>query len=138
MKEIILNKEYTYSQICEIVGWEQKAGNSKKAQIKEIESCFEFYHPINKKTHKEKKSYIFTKQLREPVEPSKSNCGGSHNNKNITPMIDYLLRIANDINIDNDMTLTHWFCGSAGLDLMDKDIYVEQFGSDEELQAFCA
>ena len=139
MKEIILNKEYTYSQICEIVGWEQKAGNSKKAQIKEIESCFEFYHPINKKTHKEKKSYIFTKQLREPVEPSMKNSKGN-NNKNITPMIDYLLRISSEkeFNVGDDMTLTHWFCGSAGLDLMDKDIYVEQFGSDEELQAFCA
>ena len=138
MKEIILNKEYTYSQICEIVGWKVTTGNAKKAQIKEIESSFEWYHPMNKKTHKEKKSYIFTKQLKELVKPSVHNNGGSNNNKNITPMIDYILRIANDINIDNDMTLTHWFCGSAGLDLMDRDIYVEQFGSDEELQAFCA
>ena len=139
MNEIKLNTEYTYSQICEVVGWEQKAGNSKKAQIKEIESCFEFYHPMNKKTHKEKKSYIFTKQLREPVEPSMENSKGN-NNKNITPMIDYLLRISSEkeFNVGDDMTLTHWFCGSAGLDLMDKDIYVEQFGSDEELQAFCA
>ena len=137
MKEIILNKEYTYSQICEIVGWKVTTGNAKKAQIKEIESSFEWYHPMNKKTHKEKKSYIFTKQLKELVKPSMENSKGN-NNKNITPMIDYILRIANDINIDNDMTLTHWFCGSAGLDLMDRDIYVEQFGSDEELQAFCA
>ena len=136
---IELNKEYTYSQICEIVGWKVTTGNAKKAQIKEIESCFEFYHPINKKTHKEKKSYIFTKQLREPVKPSMENSKGN-NNKNITPMIDYLLRIASEkeFNVGTDMTLTHWFCGSAGLDLMDRDIYVEQFGSDEELQAFCA
>lgn len=60
-----LNKEYTYSQICEIVGWEKKGGNSKLLQMKSIESAYEFYHPINKKTHKEKKSYIFTKQLCE-------------------------------------------------------------------------
>ena len=138
---IELNKEYTYSQICEIVGWKYySGGNGKKAQIKEIESCFEWYHPMNKKTHKEKKSYIFTKQLKDLVEPSVKNNGGSNNNKNITPMIDYLLRIASEkeFNVGTDMTLTHWFCGSAGLDLMDKDIYVEQFGSDEELQAFCA
>ena len=45
-----LNKEYTYSQICEIIGWKvYSGGNVKKAQIKEIESCFEFYHPENKK-----------------------------------------------------------------------------------------
>ena len=137
---IELNKEYTYSQICEIVGWKVTTGNSKKAQIKEIESSFEFYHPMNKKTHKEKKSYIFTKQLKDLVEPSVQNNGGSNNNKNITPMIDYLLRISTEkeFNVGDDMTLTHWFCGSAGLDLMDRDIYVEQFGSDEELQAFCA
>ena len=140
MKEIILNTEYTYSQICEIVGWKKySGGNSKKAQIKEIESCFEWYHPENKKTHKPKKSYIFTKQLRDLVEPSTENSKGN-NNKNITPMIDYLLRISTEkeFNVGDDMTLTHWFCGSAGLDLMDRDIYVEQFGSDEELQAFCA
>ena len=94
MKEIILNTEYTYSQICEAIGWKVTTGNSKKAQIKEIESSFEFYHPMNKKTHKEKKSYIFTKQLKDLVEPSVQNNGGSNNNKNITPMMDYLLRIA--------------------------------------------
>ena len=96
MKEIILNTEYTYSQICEAIGWKVTTGNSKKAQIKEIESSFEFYHPMNKKTHKEKKSYIFTKQLKDLVEPSVQNNGGSNNNKNITPMMDYLLRIASE------------------------------------------
>ena len=141
MKEIILNTEYTYKQLCELLGWKNySGGNGKKAQIKEIESSFEFYHPMNKKTHKEKKSYIFTKQLKDLVEPSVQNNGGSNNNKNITPMMDYLLRIASEkeFNVGTDMTLTHWFCGSAGLDLMDKDIYVEQFGSDEELAPFCA
>ena len=77
-----LNKEYTYSQICEYLGWKQSAGNSKKAQIKEIERCFEWYRPINKKTHKEKKSYIFTKQLKDPIEPSLANSAGN-NIKNI-------------------------------------------------------
>ena len=62
MTEIELNKEYTYQQICKILGWDLKAGNSKKAQIKEIESAYEFYHPENKKTHKQKKSYIFTQK----------------------------------------------------------------------------
>ena len=38
---------------------------AKRKQIQIIEDCFEFYHPINKKTHKPKKSYIFTKQLKE-------------------------------------------------------------------------
>ena len=42
-----LNKEYTYPQICKILGWKVTDGNSKKAQLKEIESAYEFYHPIN-------------------------------------------------------------------------------------------
>ena len=136
MKQIILNTEYTYSQICEVLGWKKySGGDSKKAQIKEIESSFEWEHPINEKTHKEKKSYIFTKQLKEPVAPKH---GGSNNNKNIDPMMDYLCCIANGIDIDNSMTLTRWFCSGAGLNLMNPNICDEQFGSDEALVSFCA
>ena len=68
MRELELNKEYTYKEICEILGWENKGGDSKKAQIKMIESNYEFYHPINKKTKKEKKSYIFTSKTGEFTE----------------------------------------------------------------------
>ena len=89
---IELNKEYTYQQICEALGWSQSGGNQKKAQIKELESCFEYYHPEKKKTHKPKQSYIFTKMLREPVNPNE-NHGGARNNKNITPMIHLLKAI---------------------------------------------
>ena len=92
MTELEINKEYTYSQICAVLGWDKKAGNSKKAQINEIESAYEFYHPQNNKTHKEKKSYIFTRKLRELSEPSKSNSAGN-NNRNIRLMSDYLLGI---------------------------------------------
>ena len=61
-----LNQEYTYKKICEVLGWKESSGNQKKKQIKEVEDSYEFYHPENKKTHKPKKSYIFTKQLKEP------------------------------------------------------------------------
>lgn len=60
-----LNKEYTYPKICETLGWKKQSNESKDIQIRAIESAYEFYHPINKKTHKEKKSYIFTKKLQE-------------------------------------------------------------------------
>ena len=83
-----LNKEFTYKQICEALGWNTATGNSKIAQIKEIEASYEYYHPINKKTHTEKKSYIFTRQIKEPVKPSKKNSGGAHNTKRIQPMMD--------------------------------------------------
>lgn len=125
MTELELNKEYTYQQICKILNWELKAGNSKKAQIKEIESAFEFYHPENKKTHKPKKSYIFTKKIRNLVEPSIVNSAGN-NRKNIQPMIDYLQAKVNPD--DNDWySFTDWYCEK--LDLMNKSfcnvVYME-------------
>lgn len=132
---IELNKEYTYKQIIELLGWEEKAGNSKKAQINEIESCFEFYHPMNKKTHKEKKSYIFTKQLREPVEPSKSNCGGSHNTKNIKPMIEYLQGYLSDGFFGEYQSMTTWYCEI--LDLLDEELCTKVYQGEDEINAYC-
>ena len=133
---IELNKEYTYQQICESLGWKMQAGNSKKAQIKELESCFEWYHPENKKTHKLKKSYIFTKMLRKPVEPSKSNCGGSHNNKNITPMIKLLKAILVDSDLDEYYSFSYWY--SDKLDLIDSFTGNIIYKDMDEIEAFCA
>lgn len=132
MTELELNKEYTYLQICEAVGWEKKAGNSKKAQINEIESAYEFYHPINNKTHKPKKSYIFTGKIRDLVEPSKSNCGGAHNTKNIQHMIDYL-QAKFDLD-DNWYSFTDWYC--VKLELMYKGICNAIYHEDE-IEAVC-
>ena len=45
-----LNKEYTYREICNELGWKVfTGGDSKKAQLKEIESAYRFFHPENKK-----------------------------------------------------------------------------------------
>lgn len=132
-----LNTEYTYKEIVEILGWRYfSGGDSKKAQIKEIEDAFEYYHPINKKTHKEKKSYIFTKQLRELVEPSKSNCGGSHNTKNIKPMIEYMQSVLSDDICNGDYhSMTAWLCDF--LELLDKDLCTTVYGNDNEIIAYC-
>lgn len=62
-----LNKEYTYAQICKILRWKVTGGDSKKAQLKEIESAYEFYHPMNKKTHKPKKSYTQTSLIKNGI-----------------------------------------------------------------------
>ena len=131
---IELNKEYTYKQIIELLGWEEKAGNSKKAQINEIESCFEFYHPMNKKTHKEKKSYIFTKQLREPVKPSMENSKGN-NSKNITPMIKYLQGYLSDGFFSEYHSMTTWYCEI--LDLLDKELCTTVYQGEDAINAYC-
>ncbi len=123
-----LNKEYTYAQICAILGWKVfTGGDSKKAQIKEIESAYEFYHPINKKTNKPKKTYIFTRKIRDVVEPSKSNSGGAHNTKNIQSMIDYL-QAKFDLD-DNWYSFTDWYCEK--LELMHKGICNAVYHPDE-------
>ena len=131
MTELELNKEYTYPQICETVGWEQTTGNSRMAQIREIEAANEYYHPINKKTHKPKKSYIFTRKLRDMVEPSKENSAGN-NRKNIQPMIEYL-QAKFDLD-DNWYSFTDWYCNK--LELMNKTICNAVYHSDE-IDAVC-
>lgn len=126
MTELELNKEYTYPQICETVGWKQTTGDSKIAQIREIEDAYEYYHPINKKTHKPKKSYIFTRKLRDMVEPSKENSAGN-NRKNIQSMIDYL-QAKFDLD-DNWYSFTDWYCEK--LELMHKGICNAVYHPDE-------
>ena len=126
-----LSKEYTYSQICEILGWEQKAGNSKKAQLKEIESAYEFYHPMNKKTHKPKKSYIFTRKIRDIIKPSKENSAGN-NRKNIQPMVEYL-QAKFDLD-SNWYSFTDWYCTK--LELMNRGICNAPY-HDDEVNAVC-
>lgn len=127
-----LHKEYTYAQICKILGWKVTGGDSKKAQLKEIESAYEFYYPINKKTNKPKKTYIFTRKIRDVVEPSKSNCGGAHNTKNIQSMIDYL-QAKFDLD-DNWYSFTDWYCEK--LELMHKGICNAVYHPDE-IDAVC-
>ncbi len=131
MTELELNKEYTYPQICETVGWKQTTGDSRIAQIREIEDANEYYHPINKKTHKPKKSYIFTKKLRDLVEPSRENSAGN-NRKNIQPMIDYL-QAKFDLD-DNWYSFTDWYCEK--LELMHKGICNAVYHPDE-IDAVC-
>lgn len=128
-----LNKEYTYSQICEIVGWKIQKGNGKLAQIKEIESCFEWYHPMNKKTHKEKKSYIFTKQLREPVEPSRQNSGNTSND--VIDFYDYICSIFDEEYLDEWCSSTTWYCDI--LNLLEKEVSTDIYNDDEVIKKHC-
>lgn len=132
-----LNKEYTYKQITKELGWvEYSGGNSKKAQIKEIESAYNFYHPINKKTHKEKKSYVFTEQLRILVEPSKSNCGGAHNTKNLKPMMNYIQRcLMNNVSNGEYYSMNVWLCDI--LKLLNKNLCNVIYQSEEEFVYYC-
>ena len=134
---IELNKEYTYKEICEELNWKSfTGGDSKKAQIKEIESAYKFYHPENKKTHKPKKSYIFTEMIREPEQPTVKNNGGIRNTKNIDSAMDYIRAIfTRDMCFGDVFTMTTLLCDV--LELMNKESYVMAYADEPEIDAYC-
>ena len=82
---IELEVEYTYEQICFKLNWKKSTGEQRRRQIECIENSFEFYHPINGRTGKPKKSYVFTKQIKEPIlsDGRKGNGGVRSNAGNI-------------------------------------------------------
>lgn len=131
-----LNQEYTYKEICNELGWKVSDGNSKKAQIREIESAFKFFHPENKKTHKPKKSYIFTEMIREPLQPSVKNNGGIRNTKNIDSAMDYIRAIfTRDKCLGDVFTMTTLLCDV--LELMNRECYVMAYKDEPEMDAYC-
>lgn len=130
MSELELNREYTYKQICEVMGWKCTTGTAKQAQIREIESAFEFEHPMNKKTHKQKKSYVFKKQLRALNKPKH---GGVRNTKFIQSMMDYLMQT--DIITGEYKSFGRWLC--ADLKIFKPAVY-DIYTYDETLvKAIC-
>lgn len=128
-----LKKEYTYKQICEELGWDIVTGNSKIAQIKELEASYDYYHPINKKTHKEKKSYIFTRHIKEPVKPSKKNSGGAHNTARIQPMMNWLMMKVTPG--DAYISMTAWLCKE--LDLLNLEVCSMIYHEWKEIEEYC-
>lgn len=130
MSELEYNKEYTYKQICDVLGWKYTTGKSKQIQIKEIESAFEFHHPTNKKTHKQKKSYIFTKQLRPLNKPKR---GGVYNTKFIQSMMDYVMSV--DIHTGEYKDLARWFRDE--LKLLDPNTADVRYYIQSAAETFC-
>lgn len=60
-----LNKEYRYKDMMSDLGWNETTGYARKRQIAAIEDSFDFYHPLNERTGKPKKSYVFTGQKKQ-------------------------------------------------------------------------
>lgn len=101
-----LNKEYTYREICNELGWKVfTGGDSKKAQLKEIESAYRFFHPENKKTHKSKKSNIFTEMIRETVQPSVKFNGASATQRTLILQWIIFVLSSQEINVWNSRSL---------------------------------
>ncbi len=129
MSELELNRSIHISKF-EVMGWKCTTGTAKQAQIREIESAFEFEHPMNKKTHKQKKSYVFKKQLRALNKPKH---GGVRNTKFIQSMMDYLMQT--DIITGEYKSFGRWLC--ADLKIFKPAVY-DMYTYDETLiKAVC-
>lgn len=90
MKELDFNVELTYKEICKNFGWSDEGGNTRKKNVAELERCYKFYHPINPKTKKEKKSYVFTAKIDDiDMSDKRVNNGGARDNAGRTNAIDY-------------------------------------------------
>lgn len=87
---------------------------------------------INKKTNKAKKSYIFTEQIHELIDPA-DNHGGVRNTKSIQPMMDYL-RMKCSITSEYQ-SITTWLCDE--LELMRKETYNVPYSSQDEIVSYC-
>ena len=58
--KVEVGKEYTYSQLCELLGEKSKGGNSKQTQLATWFQHLEWQHPINPKTKNPSKKMLIT------------------------------------------------------------------------------
>lgn len=121
-----------YKKLCEYLEEQVKTGKSKQLQLKDWSRYFTWHNEGNK--------FVIDKVFDEPIQKQRQKCEdtskySSNNNKNITPMMDYLTCISDDICAEVPYTFTAWFCDI--LNLMNKDTYNAPYSSDEVLKAFC-
>ena len=69
MLEITTYKNY--KELCKAMGWEEKAGNSRVKQLKELESLCEY--------HKEGNKFVIDEVFENPI-PIKDGRGGNFKN----------------------------------------------------------
>ena len=114
-----------YKELCAFLGEEPKTANSKKAQLKEWERYFSFI--------KEGQKIIITEIFDVPKE--KVTKYTSNNNKNVKPMMDYLMSEFNTDYIDKYFTISNW--STIVLHLLNKEACDKTYRDEEELLLFC-
>ena len=114
-----------YKELCAFLGEEPKTANSKKAQLKEWERYFSFI--------KEGQKIIITEIFDVPKE--KVTKYTSNNNKNVKPMMDYLMSEFNTDYIDKYFTISNW--STLVLHLLNKEVCDKTYREEEELLLFC-
>ena len=115
----------SYRDLCNYLGESIKGGNAKKSQIKEWERYFSYKKDGNK--------FIITEVFDTPQE--KIDKRGGNNNKNVKPMMDYLMSEFNTDYIDKYFTISNW--STLVLHLLNKEACDKTYRDEEELLLFC-
>lgn len=115
----------SYRDLCNYLGEPIKGGNAKKSQLKEWECYFAYEKQGNK--------FIVTEIYDTPHK--KDDKRGGNNNKNVKPMMDYLMSEFNTEYIDEYFTISNW--STIVLHLMNKEVCDKTYRDDDEVFQFC-
>lgn len=115
-----------YKELCAYLGEEPKKANSKVAQLKEWERYFSF--------RKEGQKIIITEVYDTPKD--KIDKRGGNNNKNVKPMMDYLMSEFNaDKYLNKYFTISNW--STLILHLLSKDVCDMTYRDDDTVFEYC-
>lgn len=128
---ITLNKNQVfknYKELCVYLGEEPKTSNSKKAQLKEWERYFSF--------RKEGQKIIITEIFDVPKEKVDNRANNySRNNKNVKPMMDYLMSEFNPKYVNQYCTISNW--STMILHLLNKEMCDVTYQNEDEVLKYC-
>ena len=115
-----------YKEICEFLDEpSHQGGKQRQLQLKDWERYFKW----NKQGYK----FIITEVFDTPQE--KIDNRGGNNNKNVKPMMDYLMSEFNTEYIDEYFTISNW--STIVLHLMNKEVCDKTYRDDDEVFQFC-
>ena len=115
-----------YKEICEFLGEpSHQGGKQRQLQLKDWERYFRW--------EKQGYKFIIIEVFDTPQE--KIDNRGGNNNKNVKPMMDYLMSEFNTNYIDEYFTISNW--STIVLHLMNKEVCDKTYRDDDEVFRFC-
>ena len=126
-KQLTPNQVFkNYKELCTFLHEEVKGGCAKKAQLKDWENYFTYSKDGNK--------FIITEIFETPKEKVERR-GGSHNTKNVQPMMDYIMSTLTNEHLNEYMTISYW--SAKVLELVNTNVTDIIYDSEEEIERFC-
>ena len=118
-----------YKELCNFLNEPIKTGKAKQLQLKEWERFFLFL--------KEGQKIIITEIFDIPKEKidKRANNKGGNNNKNVKPMMDYIMHIFNPDYMNEYYTISIW--STLILKILNKDVCDMIYRDDETISQFC-